>query len=237
MQTVSSMTALVEYQVRTATTSVEDWLQVWGRRAEDALAGEPETAAYEALGSLETADNILIFERYLNGQQSIDAHTSRPAHAQLMEEMGAGNMTRRRVMTNLFDDIPDYGWWSRPEQDPTMRDSNLLVTLLVTRFPDVQARADYIRLTGDHADYCQEIEPGTLVYSGGIARMDADRGPTIKAGDLLFVAAFADEVAAEKHSIDPQHLALQPKLLEIPRERVMVQHYRTTGAGFLWNDR
>lgn len=237
MESTSPLTALVEFEVRKETTSVETWLEVWRKRGQDALEGEPETTAYEALRASEAAENILIFERYQYGQKSIDAHIARPAHASLMAEMGEARMTKRNVMSHVFCDIPDYGWWSRPDRNQTMSDRDILMTLLVTRFPNEKARADYVKLTGDHADYCRDAEPDTLIYSGGLAQSDANRGPGIKAGDLLFVAAFADEAAAEKHRIDPVHLALQPKLQEIPRERVMVQQYLTTGSGFLWTER
>ncbi len=233
----SPITVLVEYEIRAETTTMEEWLQVWSHRGEDALLGEPETSAYEALTSLQEAQQVLIFERYVNGDASVQAHIARPAHATLMETMGARRMTRRRVMTNVFADVDGYGWWARPEQVATMRDSGIQVTTIVTRFADDVSRQKYIDLTGAHADYCQTMEPGTLIYAGGIAVRDSDRGPEIKAGDLLFVAAFADEAAAEQHRVDVEHLKLQRKLEEIARERVLVQSYKTTGCGFLWADK
>ena len=63
---------------------------------------------------------------------------------------------------------------------------------------------------------------------------DADRGPDVRAGDLVFVAVFADEAAAVQHRDDPRHQALQPKLERIGRERTFWQTYRTTGKGYLW---
>ncbi|MGI9328746.1 MAG: antibiotic biosynthesis monooxygenase [Pseudomonadales bacterium] len=228
------LTALVEYQIRAETTTVQQWLDVWGMRAEDAFLAEPETCAYEAAISAENEQRVLIFERYAEGESSIHAHTQRPAHTALMETMGAKNMTKRRVMSNLYADVDNYGWWQRPERDAAMRDADLLVTLIGTRFPSAEMKQRYIELTGAHAAYCWETEPGTLVYSAGIALRDADRGPEIKAGDLVFVAVFANEEAAAEHRDDPQHVALQPKLAEIKRERVMLQSYRTSGKGFLW---
>ena len=41
-----AMTTLVEYQIRPETTSLDEWLQVWDLRAEDARSGEPDTSAY-----------------------------------------------------------------------------------------------------------------------------------------------------------------------------------------------
>lgn len=216
---------------------MDDWLEVWSLRGEDALHGEPETSAYEALTSLQEASQVLIFERYTNGEDSVQAHVARSAHEQLIETMGARRMTRRRVMSHLFADVAGYGWWSRPEQVATMRAAGIRLTILVTRFADVAARQRYIEITGAHARYCQAHEPGTLVYAGGIATRDSDRGPDIKAGDLLFVAAFADEAAAEQHRVDVEHVRVQQKLEEIARERVLVQSYITTGSGFLWAER
>jgi hypothetical protein len=92
----------------------------------------------------------------------------------------------------------------------------------------------YIEVTGEHADYCREAERGTLIYSGGFALRDSDRGPDIKVGDMLFVAAFANEEAAIQHRDDPQHVKLQPMLNEIERERTFLLSYKTAGKGYLW---
>ena len=42
------MTAVVEFQIRPENTTMEEWLDEWQKRAEDALECEPETTAYEA---------------------------------------------------------------------------------------------------------------------------------------------------------------------------------------------
>ena len=47
----SPLTALVEYEVRVENSDVGQWLDVWQVRGEDALFGEPETFAYEAMQS------------------------------------------------------------------------------------------------------------------------------------------------------------------------------------------
>lgn len=228
------LTVLVEYEIQSDNATPTQWLDVWEARGLDALLNEPETTAYEAALSTEHEQRVLIFERYARGLNSIETHTQRPAHALLQETMGARRMTRRRVMTSLFADIADYGWWSRPERAEALREGGLPMTLIVTRFPDAASRARYIQLTGDHARYCWAAEPDTLVYAGALAIRDADRGPAIREGDLLFVAVFADEAAAIKHRDDPEHLALQPKLAELKRERILLQTYRTSGKGYLW---
>lgn len=81
----SPLTALVEYEVRVENSDVGQWLDVWQARGQDALFGEPETFAYEAMQSQQNADQILVFERYKNGQSSLDAHIARTAHATLIE--------------------------------------------------------------------------------------------------------------------------------------------------------
>lgn len=228
------LTALVEYQVRTETTTVDEWLDVWHHRGQDALSGEPDTSAYEAARSQHDESHMLVFERYAHGQSSIDAHIARPAHTTLMETMGERNMTRRRVMSNLFADIEGYGWWDRAASGQPGNEAGVSITLIGTRFKDAAMRQCYIEVTGEHADYCRQAEPGTLIYSGGLALRDSDRGPDIKTGDMLFVAAFANEQAAIQHRDDPKHVNLQPVLNEIDRERTFLLSYKSTGKGYLW---
>jgi quinol monooxygenase YgiN len=230
----SPLTALVEYQVRTETTTVNDWLDVWQERGQDALVGEPDTSAYEAALSQQDESHVLVFERYAQGQSGIDAHAARPAHAMLMQTMGERSMTRRRVMSNLFADIEGYGWWDRATADNTMSEAGIAITLIGTRFKDAAMKQRYIEVTGEHAEYCREAEPGTLIYSGGLALRDSDRGPDVKTGDMLFVAAFANEQAAIRHRDDPRHVALQPVLNEIERERTFLLSYQSSGKGYLW---
>jgi quinol monooxygenase YgiN len=232
----SPLTALVEYEVRVENSDVGQWLDVWQARGQDALFGEPETLAYEAMQSQQNADQILVFERYKNGQSSLDAHIARTAHATLIETMGSRNMTRRRVMSNLFSDIDDYGWWSRDTGADPMQEAGIIVTLIGTHFDDEAMKQRYIEVTGDHANYCFVAEPDTLIYNGCLAMRDSDRGPDIKTGDLLFVAAFKNQAAAIKHRDDPRHLKLQPVLEGIARERRFALTYLTTGRGFLWRE-
>ena len=96
------MTAVVEFQIRPENTTMEEWLDEWQKRAEDALEFEPETTAYEACINEEDPTRVLIFERYSHGHRSLTAHVERPAHAALNETMAAKNMTKRRVFSNLM---------------------------------------------------------------------------------------------------------------------------------------
>ena len=231
----ASMTTMVEYQIRTENTSMDRWLDEWERRAEDALHGEPETSAYAAAINLEDEANVLVFERYVHGESSFKFHVDRPAHTTLIETMGERRMTKRRVMSARYPDVPDYGWWSRPTTAEPGQ-AGAIIVILGLRFDDDAKRAAFVELSSGHAAYCWENELDTLIYSGGIAAADADRELDLKTGDLVFVMACTDMAAVDKHSNDPHHIALGPKLAEqgIVVEPKFMRTYRTTGRGFLW---
>ncbi len=230
------MTAVVEFQVNTETTTVEEWLEEWSKRAEDAQVGEPQTPSYAAAINSEVGNNILVFERYSHGDGSLKEHMSRAAHDELHERMGEKNMTKRRVLSTRFVDVEDYGWWSRPEQQEVMMSPGLILTILGMRFPNLKQLEKFIELSRFHSDYCWTEEPGTLVYSGGLALSDADREVDIKAGDLIFVMASTDMAAMVKHRDDPKHLALGEQFVEkgISVEGTFLRTYETTGDGYLW---
>lgn len=231
------MTTMVEFQIRPENTSVDAWLDEWEKRADDALHGEPETSAYASAINLEDAKNVLVFERYVNGDSSLQRHIDRPAHATLTGTMGERRMTKRRVMSSRYFDVPDFGWWSRPETvGPTQE--GVVIAILGFRFADDHQLATYLELAVQHAAYCWENEPDTLIYSAGIAAADADRELDLRKGDLVFVMACSDMTAMEKHSNDPRHVALGPKLTElgIEPEPKFLRTYRTTGRGFLWRN-
>ena len=158
---------------------------------------------------------MLVFKRYVQGQSSIDANVACPADTTRMETMGERRMTRRRVMSNQFTDTAGYGWWDRAQSDEPMSDAGITITLIGIRFNDVAMSQRYLEVTEERADYCRHAEPGTLIYSGGLSLRDSDRGPDVKGGDMLFVAAFANERAAITHRDDPRHVALQHKVNEI----------------------
>ncbi len=227
------MTAMVEYQIRPATTSMDEWLTEWNKRAEDALDFEPETSAYAAAINLQDESNVLVFERYEQGSHSLQAHIERPAHTILTDTMGARNMTKRRVMSTRFYDLPGFGWWQRPQPAPA---AGTIIVMLGFRFKDDAQRATYVELMADHEAYCWENEPDTLIYSAGIAAADADRELDLLRGDLVFVMACTDMEAMDKHANDPRHLALGPLFTEngIDLEPKFMRTYRSTGQGYLW---
>ena len=231
-----SMTTIVEFQVNTEKNTVEEWLVEWSKRAEDSRVGEPQTPSYAAAVNVESNDNVLVFERYSRGDESLKAHLDRAAHKELQARMGEQQMTKRRVMSTRFVDVDDYGWWSRPGKTSSMTQPGVILTFLGMRFPSLDQRNEFIRLSQIHAEYCWIEEPDTLIYSGGIATADADRELDIKAGDLIFLMGTTDMAAMEKHRDDPKHLALGPKFSElgINVEGTFLRTYETTGDGYLW---
>jgi hypothetical protein len=235
MPTDKPMTTVVEYQMRKENTTMEDWLAEWDIRAEDARVGEPETTAYAASINLKDDLNILVFERYAMGHDSLKLHMERPAHSTLIEGMGERRMTKRRVMSFMFPDVSDYGWWGRPDSnDANARDVILVIGAM--RFETEAMRNVFIEASGVHADYCWENESDTLIYSGGIASADADREVDLRQGDLVFVMACSDMAAVQAHAADPRHLAMGSELQEkgAEAESLFVRTYKTTGKGFLW---
>jgi quinol monooxygenase YgiN len=76
----AAMTALVEFQIRADETNMDDWLDEWQKRAQDALEAEPETTAYAAAVSLDDESSVLIYERYAQGTASLNFHVERPSH-------------------------------------------------------------------------------------------------------------------------------------------------------------
>lgn len=226
------MTALVEYQVRTDETTVDEWLAVWQERAQDAFEAEPDTTTYAAAVSLEDPSSLFFCEHYKNGRAGLKFHMERPSHALLDETMGARHMTKRRIMSTGFFDLPDFGFRGRGN---TLIRNGAMFVIWGMRFDDDGDRAEYIRMSGDYADHCFAAEPETLIFSGGIAGQDSDRGPDIARGDLIFMMACTDMDAVEKHTQDPRHHAPGQQFIDAQSEMTTTFHnmYRTTGHGFL----
>lgn len=231
------MTATVEYQVRKESVTLNQWLQEWAKRADEARLGEPGTLAYEAAVSLEDDSKVLVFGRYLHGQSSLEDHTQRPAHAVWKEIMDGRRMTRRRVMNASFTDLPDYGWWARANRERSedgKTSGDTILVIAVWRVEKPAMKDPFLELARSHARYCWDNEPDTLTYSGGIANQDFD-GADIVLGDLVFVIECSDMQALEKHVNDPPHVAMGEKMKAAgirvaPSYR---QLYRTTGLGFM----
>jgi hypothetical protein len=178
---------------------------------------------------------VLVYERYERGLSSLQTHMVRPSHKAIAEAMGARRMNRRRTLVNIAFDVPDYGWWSRPDSASPAKGDSYSFTLLGMGFAEPAQRDRFIDLSGEHARYCWTAEPDTLVYAGGIVADFPDSEPWTK-DDLLFVMACTDDAAAERHAADPNHIALGEKLRDAGVEirKAEATQYRTTGRGFLW---
>jgi quinol monooxygenase YgiN len=226
-------TVMVEFQIRPEATTTQEWLTEWGVRADDALHGEPGTSAYGSALNEDDDHQVLVYERYRNGDSSLAAHMERPAHSVLTDTMGERKMTKRRVMSSRFHDVADFGWWSRPDADPSPQGA--VVRFVGFHFDTDDQRETFLELTREHAAYCWDNEPGTLVYGAGVAAADADREIDQHAGDLVFVMVCADQSAADKHAEDPRHVALGEELAgrQIASEPSFRRTYITTGHGFL----
>ena len=231
------LTALVEFQVRSETTSVSEWQDEWQVRAQDALQHEPETTAYAAAVNLEDDSSLLVFERYAHGASSLATHMARPAHSALDSNMGERRMTKRRVLSSQAVDVDNFGWWSRPA-NATPSQAGVILAVVGFRFEGPEQESSYLELARTHAAYTWDNEPDTLIYSVGRATADADREIDVLKGDLVFVMGCTDLDAVDAHSNDPTHLALGPKFaeLEISVEPTFKRLYRTTGHGYLWRD-
>lgn len=229
------MAVVVEYQIREENTNIEEWLSVWNERAEDADVGEPETRAYAAAVNLDNDLNVLVFERYSEGDSSLKLHMQRAAHAALDQKMGDRKMSKRRVMSSMITEIPDCGWWGRP-QTHSHNVSEAVFVVIGLRFETKKMQEDFIEMIKEHAYYCWENEPETLVYGFGIATKDADRELDLSKGDLVVILACSDTEALEKHNIDSNHIALGAKCIEkgIEIKSTFTRNYKTTGNGFLW---
>ena len=229
------MIAVVEFEIRTETTTMTEWLDEWEKRAQDAYDHEPETTAYEAAVHAEDETRVLVYERYERGLSSLQTHMERPSHRAIGEAMGSRRMIKRRSLVNIAFDVPDYGWWSRPGFASPANGADHSFTLLGMNFATDTHRDRFLAMGTDHAGYCWKAEPDTLIYAAGIVADFPDSSPWA-AGDILFVMACTDAAAAEKHATDPNHLALGER---IRNEGIEIQNadatqYRTTGRGFLW---
>ena len=228
-----SMTVLVEYQVRRETTTPAQWLAEWQKRADDAAVGEPGTLAYAAAINRDDDANVLVFERYADGDASLKLHVERDAHAHLIETMGAANMTRRRVMSARAVDL-EYGWWQRPDREPTS--SGVFLTILNMRFADEARKAAFLEMAAEHIDYCRGHEPDSLIMGVGETLGDADREIDLKQGDLLLVNGYANEAALRAHHDNPTHVAFSERVKASGSapENLFFRTYVSTGNGFLW---
>ena len=231
------MTAIVEFRIPADEMSMADWLSLWTGRADDARDGEPETSAYEAAVSIDNGADVLVFERYRHGDPSLLLHMERPSHAALARSLGEHKVSMSRTLIAKFVDLPDFGWWSRPERDPIFTEPGAVMIVIGMNFSDDNAKDAFVRLSAQHAAYCWDAEPDTLVYSAGRSVADANYGIDVEA-DLIFVMCYTNMAAAEKHREDPRHIALGEQLEKngIAPPVAFSRLYTTSGCGYLWNE-
>jgi hypothetical protein len=104
------------------------------------------------------------------------------------------------------------------------------------RFDTKTMRDEFVALGQEHAAWCLENEPDTLIYSGGLARQDADRELDLLSGDLVFVMGCTDMRATLAHRDAPEHVALGERITAsgIRLTNTFARTYETCGNGFLW---
>ena len=230
------ITVFVEFKIRTATTSLDEWLEVWENRANAALDHEPDTAAYEAAVDVEDPSKVMVFERYENGLAGLDTHMTHPSHREIGEAMGSRDMNEGRTIANIATDVPNYGWWARNDSAFSPKAAGYPMTLVQLRFEAKSHLKRFIELTSDHVHACLEHEPGTLVYSAAVASDDLEEHSPLEKDDLLLVLVSADEASHERHAMNQNHIALGEKLVGagVGVKVINVRHYCSTGRGFLW---
>ena len=231
---------LVEYQVRAETATRAQWLEVFAPRARDAWLGEPDTLAYEAMvADGKDATRVLCFERYRT-RAALEAHTARPAHAALVAEMRSRRMTKRMALPPcLLRPVPsDTGFfWTRGGGGGGGgRDklSGAPCHILSLRFTEPAHRDKFLSILTAYAHWVRKHEPGTLVYGAATAMADARKSDCdVRNGDLVFVLICADRDALRRHTLHPQHEALEKRIQSVPFTRTFFRSYATTGLGYL----
>ena len=137
-----------------------------------------------------------------------------------------------------LEPLLDYGWWQRPGpvERPVVR-PGMLLCVFTMRFPDFQNRDQFINATQHHSEYCWSNEPDTQIYGMGVAYNASTTSAPVTEGDVVVVMVCTDEAALQKHSDDPQHLALGEKVagLGIEVENPLSHVYQLT-TGYLWRE-
>lgn len=233
-------------EVREETSTVQEWLDIWGKRATDAADFEPDTSAYAGCVSMAmpqigaTVSNpkeVLVFERYSSGRRAVELHSARQAHRDLVKEQLELRNTKRATLLNLWsEDLWGFARKDRPAP-PGPRDyvdgKGPVLLVAIWRFATDAVREEYIRVSSqEFVPYCWENEPGTLTYYGGLIQTPAARGPQVEKNDVLLVWECVDEAAAQKHHEDPVHQALGGRF-NPQRKLVHYQTWRVTGTGYM----
>jgi len=216
----ASKTILTEYQVDPA--SRNEWLDHWRSSTLDAIDSATHVSAQEAALSDENDSSLLIYERHIAGSSTTRPYQPASANGQVS------------AMQIECHDIVGFGWWSRNLIGSQQAQLNL--SMMCIRFPDEGHLQGFIKLSQNHAAYCWEAEPDTVIYSAGIVTSYSESDLDIESGDIIFIMGCTDEAAVQKHLEDPKHVALGYQLYDadIRLTPTLTKSYRTCGDGFFY---
>lgn len=172
--------------------------------------------ARESAVPVEDPSHVMVYEKRAN---SVDLEPS-------------SRFATNIVMNTELTDVANFGWWARDLEIPQRHQLSLSLTGL--RFPDEHHKTGFLEYSQEHAAYCWEAEPGTLVYSAGIVNKCIAGSFDIRPGDLVFVMGCADDSAVEKHLNDPKHIDLGYRLYDagIKLTPTFSRTYTTNGTGY-----
>ncbi len=231
------MIVIVEYTIRQENTTTAEWLNEWSLRAGDALEAEPETSSYAAGINREEKYNVVVFERYEHGTSSLEFHMKRPSHQKLGEVMAAREMTRRRVLSVSYHEIPGIGWW-QPRTPVTESHGEVTLTIQGLRLENAGDRDEYLAWLEklSYADECADA--GILVLGAGTAIADADRGIEVCRGDLAVVTVMPVDSGKRQQQLGEILLssASGNKPSGVKPAATFRRSYQISQAGFLWRN-
>ncbi len=216
-----SITSVTEYRLDPESSSSSTLRSSGGYGALHELQVETQDWAREFAVSDEDSAHIMVYEK-----GNLECSSTRT-------ELPLVSAAHLLMHATLFD-IEGFGWWSRDLENPQRRQLSLSLTGL--RFPDESNKDRFLELSKEHAAYCWNAEPDTLIYSAGIVTDCIGGDIDIELGDLIFVMGCTDENAVEKHLNDPKHIALGYQLHDagVKLMPTFSRTYRTTGDGFFF---
>ena len=170
----------------------------------------------------ENDSSLLIYERHIAGSSTTRPYQPASANGQVS------------AMQIECHDIVGFGWWSRNLIGSQQAQLNL--SMMCIRFPDEGHLQGFIKLSQNHAAYCWEAEPDTVIYSAGIVTSYSESDLDIESGDIIFIMGCTDEAAVQKHLEDPKHVALGYQLYDadIRLTPTLTKSYKTCGDGFFY---
>lgn len=235
--TEQAVTEIIEYQLQDAIKIKQSWFHEWEKAADDCLINEPQTLAYEAAVSLKDESKVLVFRRHLYAPSRVGLQRQRTTKERFDEVIVGQAMPVNNTLSGTFIDVPDFGWWVRPDRERTRSAKTTggsILLIAVWRIEKPAMIEPFLKLSRTHLEYCWENEPDTLTYSCGVADQDFNH-VDIDRDDFVFVIEFSDMQALDKHVDDPRHQAMVEKIKAagIRAEVPYRQLYRTTGLGFM----